>query len=143
MGIETRKLRVASRDTFPHTAGQYLYKHGPMIERRLFEMMGDTVRADGRDKLIHRCLRDGWFKVSDDGRLDCSEFARAHYDKLAGIAPVEYIGQIAAPREANAYDRPPLRKAYMLNSRGSRSDIPAWSVRPAGFGFKNIAGGDA
>jgi hypothetical protein len=143
MSINTGKLRVASRDTFPHTAGQYLYKHGPMTERRLFEIMGDTVRADGRDKLIHRCLVSGWFRVTDDGRVDCSEFARAHYDKLAGIVPVEYVGQIAAPRVATAYAQPPLSKKYLINSRGPRQDVPTWSVRPAGFGFKTAGGGEA
>lgn len=105
--------------------------------------MGNTVRANGRDELIQRCLRSGWLLLVLGGKVDCSEFARAHYDQVAGVVKVEYVGQVAVARVATAYVQPPLSKKYLINSRGLRQDVPAWSVRPAGFGFKNIGGGDA
>ena len=142
MGIDSGKLRVATKDTFPYTAGQYIYRNGPQLEDDLFKAMGDSVRANGRDELIQRCLRTGWLALAQGGKVDVSEFARAHYDQVAGVVKVEYVGQVAATRVATAYVQPPLSKKYLINSRGLRQDVPAWSVRPAGFGFKNIGGGE-
>ncbi|MFC3457223.1 hypothetical protein [Massilia haematophila] len=143
MGKRDQKPRVASKHTFPYTAGQYMYRHGPQTEDALFKAMGDSVPAAGRGDLIQRCLSSGWFALANNDMITCSEFARAHYDKAEGIVKVEYVGQIAVSREATAYKQPPLSRKYMINSRGIRQDIPAWSVRPAGFGFKSIGGGEA
>lgn len=128
MGIDNGKLRAAHRDTFPFTAGQYLYKHGAMLEVDLFKAMGDGIRANGRDELIQRCLRTGWFTLTAGGKVNISEFAREHYDKEAGVVKVKHIGQVATSRAATAYERPPLSKKYLINSRGLRQDVPAWSV---------------
>jgi len=142
MGRRNQNPRIASTNTFPHTAGLYMYRHGPQTEEALFKAMGDSVRRDGRSDLIQRCLSSGWFALAENDKIACSEFARAHYDKTEGIVKVEYVGQIAVSREATAYKQPPLSRKYMLNSRGIRQDIPAWSHRPAGFGFKSIGGGE-
>lgn len=143
MSKRNQNPRVPSRHTFPDTAGQYLYRHGPQTEAALFAAMGNSVKSYGRSDLIQRCLSSGWFALTDGGMIACSEFARAHYDKAEGIVKVEYVGQIAVSREATAYKQPPLSRKYMPNSRGIRQDIPAWSQRPAGFGFKSIGGGEA
>ncbi|WP_312547599.1 hypothetical protein [Massilia sp.] len=143
MGRRTQSPRVASKHTFPYTAGQYLHRHGPQTEAALFSALGDSVRPDGRADLIQRCLSSGWLALTAGDLITCSEFARAHYDKAEGIVKVEYVGQIAVSREATAYKQPPLSRKYLTNSRGIRQDIPAWSQRPAGFGFKSIGGGEA
>lgn len=144
MSVDSGTTRIAARDTFQYTGGQYLYKNGPQSEDDLFAAMGNTMRTNVREEMIQRGVRAGWFRIVGGGKVDCSEFARAHYDKEAGVVKVEYVGQIAVARDGlGALNRPPLREAYMLNSRGTREDVPAWSQRPAGFGFKNIGGGDA
>lgn len=129
MGRRSQNPRVPSKHTFPHSAGAYLYRHGPQTEDALFRAMGDSVRKDGRGELIQRCLSSGWFALAQNDLINCSEFARAHYDKLEGLVKVEYVGQIAVSRAPTAYTQPPLSRKYMLNSRGIRQDIPAWSIR--------------
>ena len=49
-------LRLSSKHTFPYTADQYLYRHGPRIEDKLFNALGDRVRPHGRAELIQRCV---------------------------------------------------------------------------------------
>jgi hypothetical protein len=137
------KTRAPTTGTFAFLAGEYLYKVGPAPERDLFAEVRTDLRLHERAETLQGVIRSGWLTVAQSGHIECSAIARAHYDQLAGVVEVKYVGQIAAPREAfNAYDRPPLRKAYMPNSRGLRQDVLAWSVRPAGFGFKNAGGGD-
>jgi hypothetical protein len=143
MGVHT-KTRSPSSGSFAFLAGEYLYKVGPAPEGELFAEIRTDLRLHERAETLQGAIRSGWLQVAMSGHIECSAVARTHYDKLAGIVEVKYVGQIAAPREVyNAYDRPPLRKAYMLNSRGLRQDVPAWSVRPVGFGFKNAGGGEA
>ena len=143
MPANKSRIRLASRGTFPYAAGQYLYKNGPQSQDALFKAMGNSVRANGRDEVIQNCLRSGWFSLAGEDTYDISDFARAHYDQVAGVVKTVYVGQVAAPREATAYVQPPLSKRHMINSRGLRQDIPTWSVRPAGFGFKTAGGGEA
>lgn len=131
MGRRSQSPRVPSRGTFPDTAGQYLYRHGAQTEEALFKAMGDSVRKEGRGELIQRCLSSGWFTLAQNDLINCSEFARAHYDKIEGLVKPQYVGQIAVSREATAYKQPPLSRKYIPNSRGIRRDIPAWSIRGA------------
>jgi len=136
------KTRIARQDTFSFAAGQYLYKHGAMQERELLASLASALRQHDQREALQCAIQAGWLRIVEGDLIDCSPFARAHYDQLAGIVGVKPLGQIAAPREAyNAFERPALSKKNMPNSRGSRIDIPAWSVRPAGFGFKSIGGG--
>jgi hypothetical protein len=143
MAPKSGKPRTPARDTFQHTGGQYLYRHGPQDEAELFTAMGATMQPHLRDELVERGVRSGWLCIVAGGKVDCSQFARDYYDKAAGIVKVEYVGQEAATRDRfGAMTRPPLRKEYMPNSRGTR-DIDPRFQRPAGFGFKNIGGGES
>ncbi len=131
MGNRSQNPRVPSKDTFPYTAGFYMYRHGAQAEAALFQALGDSVRPHGRADLIQRCLSSGWFALGENDTIACSEFARAHYDKLEGLVKVQYVGQIAVSRAPTAYTQPPLSSKYIPNSRGIRRDIPAWSIRGA------------
>ena len=137
-------VRIARAGTFADQAGEYLYKNGPTVERELFEILSMVLRLRDPEESLQAAIRNRWLSVGGDGLIDCSAAARAHYDALAGKVESKPLGQIAAPRQAeNAFACPTLSKKHMPNSRGTRQDIPAWSVRPAGFGFKSIGGGKA
>lgn len=130
MAPKPGKPRTPARDTFQYTGGQYLYKHGPQSEDELFAALGATMQASVREELVERGVRGGWFCIVAGGKVDCSEFGRAHYDKEAGIVKVIHVGQEAAQRDRfGALNRPPLRREYLTNSRGLRQDVPAFSVR--------------
>jgi len=143
MRTPTAKLRTAKAGTIPDTAGEYLYKSGPMLEGDLFAALGKPAPTAQQVESLQCGISSGWLAVAEGGKIDCSAMARAHYDELAGKIKVTHVGQAAAPRDGmNALTRPPLRRAYMPNSRGTR-DIDPRFQRPAGFGFKNIGGGEA
>lgn len=142
--MSNNQTRIARQDTFSFAAGRYLYKHGPMQERELLAGLASALRQHDQREALQCAVQAGWLRVVDGDVIDCSPFARAHYDQLEGKVEIKPLGEIAAPREAvNAFQRPALSKKHMPNSRGSRVDIPAWSVRPVGFGFKSIGGGKA
>jgi len=129
--------------SMPDLMGAYLYEHGATPDSMLAAQAGVGGTPYQQVEAVQRSLRAGWLTTIQDGRVDCSALARAHYDRLAGIVKVKPMGEIAAPREAfNAFERPPLRRAYMLDSRGIREVDPRFQ-RPAGFGFKHLSGGKA
>lgn len=122
-------VRIPSIDSFAFVAGEQLYKYGPVSERDLFPVLS-KVRSRDKYEAVQRAVHGGWLTVIEGGLVDCSAAARAHYDELAGKVKPAPIGKIAEPRQAfNAYERPPLSKKYIPNPRGTRADVPAWSVR--------------
>lgn len=129
MGKHINPNRVASRGTAAYAAGEYLYKHGAQTAQGLFAAIDFTRKSTPPEEALQRALSYGWL-LDRDGKIDISPFARAHFDKLAGVEVIRPAGQIAALRESvNVFTRPPLSKKNMPNSRGIRQDIPAWSVR--------------
>lgn len=126
---EHSNYRQPTRGTAAFAAGEHLYKHGPMKEQDLEAALDAIGEAKLKGDALQRALRTGWLTEQQDGRIAVSLFARVFYDRLAGIVHVKYVGQTAAPRHSNVFASPGLSKKYIPNSRGSRVDIPAWSVR--------------
>jgi len=123
-------LRRALRGTAADVAGAYLHKNGPQTTRTVFAIAGFARKLSERRRSLQAAIRSGWLLENAAGDIDITDFARAHYDKLAGEKPVEPVGQIAAVRTVpDVFARPPLSKKYIPNPRGTRQDIPAWSVR--------------
>ncbi|MGJ9420436.1 hypothetical protein ACHAC9_22170 [Massilia sp. CMS3.1] len=132
------QTRIAKQDSFSFAAGVHLYKNGPMHERDLLADLASALRAQDQLDALQCAIQAGWLKITSDDKVECSPFARAHYDQLEGRITAKQMGDIALPRVGfNAYDRPPLSKKNIPNSRGMRLDMPDWSMRPAGFGFKS------
>ena len=140
MGKQINPSRTASRGTPAYAAGEYLYKHGPQSTPTLFAAVDFSGKSTRPEEALQRAVSYGWL-LDRDGKIDISPSARAHFDALAGIVVVPYVGQIAAAREvANVFTRPPLSKKHIPNPRGLRQDIPPWSVR-SDASFKTVAGG--
>lgn len=132
--------RTAMRGTAAYAAGAYLHKHGPMNQHALFAVVDMGHKTGHQEDTLQRAIRSGWLLEQDDGKIGISSFARAHYDQLEG-EKARPAGQIAAMRQpADVFARPPLSKRFIPNPRGTRQDIPAWSVR-SGASFKTVAGG--
>ncbi|MEH6434319.1 hypothetical protein [Massilia sp. DD77] len=137
-------FRQAARGTIPYVAGEYLHKNGPQTSRDLFAAVHFGTKTTHKEDSLQAAIRSGWLTETLDGKIAVSQAAREHYDQEAGEAKVKPVGQIAAVRQpVNVFTQPPLNKRYIPNPRGMRQDIPEWSVRPAGFVFKSVAGGDA
>ena len=128
-------IRTAPRNGTSYAAGRHLHKHGPLTERELFAAIPFGSRCTRAEDVLQRALTSGWLSLLPDGRIGISSFARAHYDQLSGEAE-RPVGQIATVRTpTDVFARPPLSRKYMPNPRGTRQDIPAWSVRAPGLIF--------
>lgn len=126
--------RPAQRGTTAFVAGEHLYKHGPMTERELFTAIDFGSKATVKADALQRSLRSGWLTEQQDGKIAISLYARVFYDRMAGIEPVKHVGQVAAPRQhTDVFTRPALSKKHIPNVRGTRVDIPAWSMRSGTF----------
>ena len=122
--------RRALRGSAADIAGLYLHKNGPQTTRALFAIAGFGHKLSEKRRALQTAIRSGWLLENAAGDIDISNFARACYDKLAGEKKSAPVGQIAAAREpADVFARPPLSKRFIPNPRGSRLDIPDWSVR--------------
>jgi len=142
MGKHVNPTRVAGRGTAAYAAGEYLYKNGAMPVRELFAAVDLGRKSTPKDEALQRALTYGWL-IERNGKIDISPSACAHFNALAGVEVVTPVGQIAAPRQpVDVFARPPLSKKYIPNPRGTRHDVPAWSVRDKAS-FKNLGGGEA
>jgi hypothetical protein len=99
----------------------------------------DFGPAKNRQVKLDHAFDIDWLRPTPDGRLDVTEKARQYF---ADQEPKErYIGQTTPAPNWNVYERPALSKKNIPNSRGTRQDIPEWSVRSPGFGMKSVPGG--
>jgi hypothetical protein len=89
MRAKQSKLRCPVQGSFPHIAGEYIYKNSPTDERNLLGTLSTRMRPHGQDEATQKAVRCGWLTVPSGGQLDCSAGARAYYDEMAGIVAVE------------------------------------------------------
>lgn len=119
-------------------AGQHIYKHGPATARELFIAANFGRKLSEKAGALERAVSTGWLVAQADGKYQISLSARAHYDELAANEVFTPTAKIAAPRTVNVFASPGLSKRFIPNSRGTRQDIPAWSVRAAGTSFHKV-----
>lgn len=100
-----------------HRAAKHLYKTGALSRADLFAQVYFGTKRGNREQMLDSAIANGWLIESKAG-VAISEMLRAHFDSLEAPEPV-YIGQIAGPRTANGYDRPPLKG--ITNSRGDHA----------------------
>jgi hypothetical protein len=83
-----------------------------------------------REANLERDIQSGWLRRLPCGRIALTDAALAHYENDGPAEPeTECPGQIAAPRQIDVMNRPPLSKRHIPSTRGIRPDIPAWSLR--------------
>jgi hypothetical protein len=114
-----------------YIAGKAIYETGPKTEQEVFSLGSFGLVPSRRLDALNRAFDTCWLRRTDDGLIDLTDFARNHYAEEAGDAPPAPCPKVAAPRQVNLMHRPPLRREYIPNTRGTRTDIPAWSIRPA------------
>jgi hypothetical protein len=129
---ERKGIRTPIKGEIPHTAGEYLYKHGPCIESELFLAVEFGRGQHERAVALQSAIRSGWLMETSRGTIACSPAATDYYDEQSDKEPGEYVGQIVPAATRNVFATQGLGKKYQINSRGLRpaSDLaPAWSVR--------------
>ncbi len=143
---QRRNIRRPQPGEIPYLAGEYLYRNGPCSDVELFLAVDFGSTMSARLDALQRAICGGWLMETERSKIACSRSATDYYDEQSDKPKEEYVGQIAPAPQRNVFASPGLSDKYKINSRGLRpaSDAaPTWSNRPAGFGFKSIAGGDA
>lgn len=136
--------RMVNRGSAAYLAAGYIFKNGPQLPDALFAAIDFGSNMSTRQEKLDRAVHSGWLTQGSTWVVDIGDRARAHFEAEAGIEETaKPLGQIAAFREpVNVFTRPPLSKKHIPNRRGSRQDVPEWSVR-ADASFKSLVGGDA
>jgi len=134
--MTTRSLNTSSA---VYRAAAYIAQNGPQSIAALFAAV-DFGSTKSRSAKLKYGYQKGWLEQRPDGLIDLTALALQH---LADKQPkAAYVGQITpAQYRPNFRASSGLSKQYRVNSRGTRADIPAWSHRPEGFGFKSAGGG--
>lgn len=143
---QRQNIRRPQPGEIPYLAGEHLYKYGSCTEAELFLAVKFGKSQNERAAALQSAIRGGWLMETERGKIACSPAATDYYDGYSEVPEEKYVGQVAPAPQRNVFASPGLSKKYRICSRGLRpaSDLaPAWSNRPAGFGFKSIAGGDA
>jgi hypothetical protein len=124
-----------------YSAAVHIKQVGPLTADHLFLAVDFGTGSDARKKLSY-AFEINWLRQTPDGKIELTESSTQHFAPTKQKVP--YVGQKAAPAyRGNVFAGEGLSKKHIPNSRGTRSDIPAWSQRPEGFGFKSISGGEA
>lgn len=139
--------RMVVRSAASYNAAAYIFEHGPQTPEQLYAVADFGHKMTHKQDKLDRALANGWLVQGSDGKIDIGTIARAHFasESEEGVEQDgKPIGQIATPRQqSSVFARPPLNKRHIPNPRGTRQDIPGWSVRPAGFSLKSVSGGEA
>jgi hypothetical protein len=118
-----------------YRAAEYLHhnKITTISQADLFLAVNFGTNHSIRVESMDRAIASGWLIDAGGGKVDISPAARAHFAAIDQPA-TKHIGQIATSRETNVYERPPLNKRFIPNSRDNRDDVPDFSAR-SGLSF--------
>ncbi|WP_323142749.1 hypothetical protein [Massilia phyllosphaerae] len=110
-----------------YKACELIINQGPKTVEQLLVAVDFGAHGTQQAK-ITAAIQAGWLHETPAGTIDVTESVREHF---AGLAPKEkYAGQITPPQyRPDIFRSQGLSKRYIPNSRGTRADVPAWSVR--------------
>jgi len=110
-----------------YKAAAHIEQSGPVTSEVLFVAV-DFGPANARQGKLNHAYEIDWLQETPAGTIDLTESARKHF---ASKRPKpEYVGEITpAQYRPSIFASQGLSKKNIPNSRGTRDDIPAWSVR--------------
>ncbi|MFC5548167.1 hypothetical protein [Massilia aerilata] len=110
-----------------YSAAVHIKEVGPLTVEALFAAVDFGSGSAPKSRLKY-AFEINWLHQTQDGKIDLTESTKQHFAPKHQSAP--YVGQKApAAYRGNIYATNGLSAKYRLNSRGTRDDIPAWSIR--------------
>jgi hypothetical protein len=110
-----------------YSAAAHINQVGPLTTDGLFAAVDFGFGSDAKKKLSH-AFDIQWLRQNVDGKIELTESSKEHFAPKQAKAP--YVGQKAPTAyRGNVFAGEGLSKKYLPNSRGSRDDVPSWSVR--------------
>lgn len=130
-----KNFTMPAQGTASRMAAEYLFKNGPATELEILMAVDFGCDRAKREEKLQRSIGAGVLTQRADDKLDCSAEAKAFFEKLAGdqgetkpigeIKPAPTLPQYRGDWRASSG----LSKRNIPNSRGTRLDIPEWSIR--------------
>ena len=110
-----------------YKAAALINRSGPLLLAELFAAVDFGPKHTRQRKLDH-AFDIGWLSKTEYGAIDVTEKSKQHF--AAQQPKDQYIGQITpAAHRPSVFASSGLSKRFIPSSRGTRSDIPTWSVR--------------
>lgn len=110
-----------------YSAAAHIKQVGPLSVDELFAVI-DFGSGSAPKSRLNYAFEINWLCQTQDGKIELTECSKQHFAPKTPSVP--YVGQKApAAYRGNIYATDGLSAKYRLNSRGTRDDIPAWSVR--------------
>ena len=131
-------LRIPSPIHASYKAAVLIRDVGPLSRATLFAQVHFSHNPSHCTRALDLAIDSGWL---DDvrGEIILGITAQQHFKELDRAA-APYVGQVAGPRDTTSvYDRPALSKRFIPNSRGTRADVPEYSLREAPR-YRSLAG---
>lgn len=112
-------------------AAQYLYQSSltEISVISLYDQISFGTKPHRRAERLEECINQGWLARTHVGWVRLGDAGAAFFRTADIPAKREPLGQVATSRASSAYDRPALSRKYLTNSRGTRDDVPEFSVR--------------
>ncbi len=130
---------LPQRNTAAFRAALHLHKSGPLSRADLLVAVHFGDKQSQRIPRLNAAIERNWLIETHKGIACGPALARHFHDNPPEEAPTpKFVGQVAGPRDiGNVYTRPAWRSN--LNSKGTRADVPAFSVR-ATPSFHSVGG---
>lgn len=110
-----------------------LHEHGAMTATELAATPAFVGVASKVSLILQTWIERGWVTFGED-KFALTTVGRKFFGGVEEVPP--YVGQVATSSQINLMTRPP----YKSPRRVVRADVPVWSVRAEGFGFKALSG---
>src|SRR5690349_4608171 len=110
-----------------YSAAVHIKQVGPLTAEHLFLAVDFGSGADAKKKLAY-AFEIRWLRQNADVKIELTESSKEHFAPKISKAP--YVGQKAPPaHRGNVFASQGISKKCLPNSRGTRDDVPAWSIR--------------
>jgi len=110
-----------------YSAALHIKKVGPLSMDELFAVV-DFGSGSAPKSRLNYAFEIDWLRQAQDGKIELTERSKQHFAPKTMTAP--YVGEKAPTAyRGNVFATSGLSKKYLPNSRGTRDDVPPWSVR--------------
>lgn len=139
--MTVEKALIPFKSSAIYKAAELIITAGPR-SMEVLQAEIDMGPKHARQKKLDHAFDIDWLCETPDGTIDVTEKTREHFASLEQSS--KPIGQITpAQYRPNVFASQGLSKKNIPNRRGTRNDIPAWSVKPDGYHIKSVSGGGA
>lgn len=132
--------RIPQAKSAAYRAAVHIHRTGPIPRAELLSLIRFADMPNKSVQMLDRAIASGWLVEGPKG-ITVGDILRNHLDDLGLANKPKYVGQAATSREALTplYERPALSKRFIPSSRGTRDDVPAYSVRDQ-VSFRTVGG---